>query len=454
MLKNFRLNITFRVILIVATSSAAVLLWFETNYYISAGLVTLIVIYQTVQLVHYVELTNRKLTRFLESIRYSDFSRSFSDKKLGKSFQKLDESFQEVTDTFKQQRIEKQVQFRYLQTVVQHIGMGLILFNQVGKVELLNSAAKRILQVAGLKKINELSKVDVPLLKAFKELEGGERNVIRVSIKNNMMQLALHATTFRLRDDMYKLVSFQDINPELEEKEMEAWQNLTQVLAHEIMNSVTPIASLSDTVQLLISEHAHENEQHFKIDKEAINDVTEALETIENRSQGLIRFVNSYRNFTKVPEPNIKLFSVKELLQQVKNLNKGEAENQNIKINCEVDPESLELMADRHLTEQVLINLIKNAFRALKKNEDGIIKLGAEIASGGGVNIRISDNGPGIDAKNLNKIFIPFYSTKRPYIGGGSGIGLSLSRQIMRAQGGTLTVQSSKEEGTEFTMRF
>src|SRR5699024_5781360 len=169
--------------------------------------------------------------------------------------------------------------------------------------------------------------------------------------------------------------------------------------------------------------------------------VSEALETIETRSEGLIRFVNSYRDFTKVPEPNKELFSVQKLLKRVYNLNKGEAKRHNITISTSVDPESLELTADPHLVEQVLINLIKNAFRALEEQDSGKINLCSELSSGGRVLIYVRDDGPGILSENLEKVFIPFFSTRRPYEGSGSGIGLSLSRQIMRAHSGTLTVE-------------
>lgn len=454
MLKNFRLNIIIRVVLLAITLAGGIYLWGNTDFYISAGLLTLLVLYQIIRLIHYVERTNRKLNRFFNSIRYSDFSRTFSSEKLGRSFKQLDETLTNVIEAFKEQRIEKQIHFRYMQTVVQHIGIGLISFNQQGEVELINTAAKRLFQIPSLRAIDDLSSISPALVEAIKDLKGGNRSVVRVPINNKSLQLAIHATTFRLRDEMYKLVSFQDINAELEDKEMEAWQNLTQVLAHEIMNSVTPIASLSNTVQLLLRTHTYEKNEAYTIEKEAVKDVSEALETIENRSHGLIRFVNSYRDFTKVPNPDAKLFSVAMLLKRVKNLNKGEAEKQNINIKVSVEPDSLEITADPHLVEQVLINLIKNAFRALKNQERGTITLNSEIASGGNINIYVHDDGSGINADKLDKIFIPFYSSRRPYQGSGSGIGLSLSRQIMRAHGGTLSVDSTPNEGTTFTLQF
>src|SRR5699024_2660191 len=176
-----------------------------------------------------VEKTNRRLSRFFNSIRYSDFSRSFSSGDLGSSFKELDRTFSDVIEAFKEQRIEKHLQYRYIQTAVQHIGIGLISFNQQGEVELINSAAKRLFQIATLRRLEQLNEVSPALVQAVQHLKSGERSVVRVPVGSNSLQLAIHATTFRLRDKMYKLISLQDINAELEDKEMEAWQNLTQV---------------------------------------------------------------------------------------------------------------------------------------------------------------------------------------------------------------------------------
>ncbi|HYW34008.1 MAG TPA: ATP-binding protein [Balneolaceae bacterium] len=453
-MKNFRLQIIFRVLVLAVTLAVCIYLWFETTLYLSAALISLLAVYEVSRLIHYAEQTNRKLNRFLESIRYSDFSQSFSGPRRGETFEELDESFARVAEAFKKQRIAKQVQFRYMKTVVRHIGIGLISFDRNGNIELMNKAAKKLFDVASLRTIDDIEKISPRLLDAIKNIEGNDRDVVQLSINNKSMQLAVRATVFRLRDSTYKLVSLQDINAELEEKEMEAWQNLTQVLAHEIMNSVTPIASLSETVQMLLKTHIRENEDGYIINKEAVTDVSDALDTIENRSEGLIRFVNSYRDFTKIPEPELETFSVKKLLQRVQNLNKGEAQDQQIAVNFSVEPDDLKLTADPHLIEQVLINLTKNAFRALGDQPEGTLHLHSELTSKGSVCIQVTDNGPGIPPENLDKIFIPFYSTQRPYKQGGSGIGLSLSRQIMRAHGGTLKVQSMPGEGTTFRLQF
>src|SRR5699024_10970126 len=432
MFKNFRFQLIMRVLLLAASIGGCLYLWLATAFYLSTALLGLLAGYQTYRLIHYVELTNRKLTRFLNSIRYSDFSRSFSSKNQGASFEQLDEALSKVIKAFKEQRIEKQIQFRYMQTVVQHIGIGLISFNHDGEVELINTAAKRLFDIPTLRKIQALDEISPALVQTIKKLGSGKKDVVSVPVNNRRLQLSVYATTFRLRDEMYKLISLQDINAELEDKEMEAWQNLTQVLAHEIMNSVTPIASLSDTVQMLLTTKVQKQDGGYKIDQEAVEDVSEALETIENRSEGLIQFVNSYRDFTQVPEPNKELFSVQQLLDRVYSLHKGEAKRHNITITASTDPETLELTADPHLIEQVLINLIKNAFRALKDQSLGRIDLRGELSNRGRATIPVHDSGPGIPSEHIEKVFIPFFSTRRPYEGSGSGIGLSLSRQIMR----------------------
>lgn len=454
MIKNFRFGVIWRVSLLGGTIALWFYLLFRTEYYVSITLLFVVIIMEVIQLVRYVERTNEKLTRFLNSIRYSDFSRAFPNHGLGSSFEALNKAFSKVIEEFKKERSEKQEHFRYLQTVVQHVGIGLISFNHRGEVELINTAAKRLFQVPTLRNIQALGDLSEPLLNAVMALKGGNRTLIRVMIDNETLQLAIYATEFRMHNDLYKLVSFQNIHTELEEKEMEAWQNLTQVLAHEIMNSITPISSLSDTVHMLLEQKSVEKNDHYSIDKEAILDVKEALDTIKNRSQGLMRFVNSYRDFTQIPEPSYEHFPVKQLLLRLRNLNKGEAEAQNVDIEVSVDPETLEVTADPHLIEQTLINLMKNAFRVLENVKNARISLKGYMDTDGKVVIQVQDNGPGISKENMQKIFIPFYSTGKPSARGGSGIGLSLSRQIMRMHKGTLTVTSEKNEGTVFTLRF
>lgn len=441
-------------LLLAATLLALVYLILDTSYYVSMSILAVVIIGQIITMVKYLERTNILLTRFLEAIRYSDFTGTFRNQEMGSNFDELNESFSKVIERFKEERSEKEESIRYLETVVQHIGIGLVCFNGKGEVALLNTAAKRLFKVATLREIESLKDISEALFKTVQKLKGGNRSLIRVSVQNEPLQLAMYATEFRMRDEAYKLVSFQNIHTELEEKEMEAWQNLTQVLAHEIMNSITPISSLSATVKMLLEENLRSDSEQVSLNRETVVDVTDALNTISNRSQGLIRFVNSYRDFTQIPEPNVELFSVNEVLLRTANLMKSQADSEDIKIEVQTEPESLELTADPHLTEQVLINLVKNAIRVLSDQDGGKILMKGEIEESGRVVIKVCDNGPGVKKSMSEKIFIPFYTVSGDGKTKGSGIGLSLSRQIMRLHGGSLILNSEKGKGSVFTMRF
>lgn len=450
--RTFRYRLVFRVLLLSTSLFFIVFLGLQPGYYISTLLLVIAAVIQVVLLVRFLEHSNVLLTRFLEAVRNSDFTVSFQNQDLGSNFAELNEAFSEVIEKFKEEREKKEESLRYLETVVQHIGIGLICFNSAGDVILINRAAKQLFQISALPKIEALENISGPLLKTVKNLSGGNRTLQRITFNNETLQLAIFATEFRMRDTSYKLVSFQNIHTELEEKEMESWQNITQVLAHEIMNSITPIASLSRTVHMLLDQQVEKKE--IQLEPESLKDVKEALDTINKRSQGLMKFVNSYREFTQIPKPDYELIPVKQLLEHILHLMKGECENQGVKVNIEVVPENLNLSADPLLLEQVLINLTKNALGALEKVPDGCIAFQAKLNRMGHVEIQVKDNGPGIKKEVMDKIFIPFYSAASEKSTKGRGIGLSLSKEIMRNHGGTLTVNSLPDSGTVFTLRF
>lgn len=455
MIARFRIGVIIRVVFLVATVLFLTYLITNTEYVVSSALIGLIFIFQVVNLIRYVESTNKQLQRFLEAISYNDFSQSFSTQGSNKSFASLNEVFNEIIEKFKNERAKGEENYRYLQTVVQHIGIGLFSFNQKGEIELLNTAAKRLLDVSVLRNVDQLKEVSMQLYDSVLGLKSGSRTLLNCTINSERMQLAIYTTEFRMKGDNYKLISIQNIASELDEKEMEAWQNLTQVLAHEIMNSITPIASLSDTVNTMLMGDVFGSEAPAPIPAETLDDVKEALGTINKRSLGLMRFVNSYRNITQIPTPIFEVLSVKEVLNRVRNLMKGEASKRRVEIEVRVEPETLEITADSQLIDQALINIVKNAFKALSEIDDPKIILSARIDESGHSLIEVEDNGPGIKKTVLEKIFVPFYTTNKTHEKeGGSGIGLSLSRQIMRMHGGTLTVPKSQKGSTIFMLRF
>ncbi len=448
--KHFRVVVLTRVLLLSATVCLLVFLLFivQTRLYATMFIVALTLVYQVYSLIHYVEKTNRDLKRFLLTIKHEDFSQTFHGTGLGSSFDELKKAFNDVIQKFQETRAEKEEHFRYLQTVVQHVGIGLIAFQEDGTVKLFNTAAKKLLKRPRLKNIHELESLSKPLVHTLLKLRSGQKALIKIQQGNELLQVATSATEFRLRNQNFTLVSLQNIQSELEEKEIEAWQKLIRVLTHEIMNSVTPIASLASTINDMLLQEA--NRAGEAGDEEWRRDVQGGIETIRRRSEGLLHFVDEYRTLARVPTPNLTQFCIQKLFDRVAHLMQADLEANGIQMESRVTPRDLELTADPELVEQLLINIVKNAIEVLQGREDARIKLLSQIDDRGRIIVQVVDNGPGIPEDLQEKIFIPFFTTKKQ----GSGIGLSLSRQIMRAHRGTITVRSQPNAETVFTLRF
>jgi nitrogen fixation/metabolism regulation signal transduction histidine kinase len=447
--KNFRIICLIRVIALGASIHLLFYLILQAKLFATI-LIVAAIIYQIYALIVYVEKTNKDLTRFLQAIKHTDFSQSFSGAGLGSSFRELNRAFSEVIEQFRRARAEKEEHYRYLQTVVQHVGIGLIAFKPDGEVGLINTAAKRLLRVNYLNNLKALEAFNQPFVDTLLRLRSGEKALVKVDDKRELLQLTVYATEFKLREQMFTLVSVQNIQSELEEKEMEAWQNLIRVLTHEIMNSVTPIASLASTVNDLLTDASGSQKARGEISSEVIGDIRDASQTIQQRSAGLLHFVDAYRTLTKIPKPEFKIIPVLEILNNVQQLLRSQMAEHAVTLQLSVEPQSLELAVDPRLIEQVLINLVLNAFQALDKQAAARIELRGRLDERGKVIIQVADNGPGIMAEMLDRIFTPFFTTKQ----NGSGIGLSLSRQIMRLHRGTISVRSEPNVETVFTLRF
>jgi two-component system nitrogen regulation sensor histidine kinase NtrY len=446
---HFRIGVLIRVIIISLTAFLFVYLVSFNEKYVSAVIVAVAIIFEISELFHFSSVTNKKITRFLESIRYSDFSSSFSyDNKLGKSFRELNTAFNSVADAFRKERAEKEEHLNYLNTVVQHVSTGLLSFDNEGNVGLINSAAKKFLGTPQLRNINEILGVNVTLYKRLRQLNPGEKTLIRVSSDLN---LSIHAAELKLRGHTIKLVAIQNIHSELVSKEVEAWQNLTKVLRHEIMNSITPIASLTGTLNEILAEDLKRiNDHSCEINDETLDDLEEGLQTIENRSKGLIKFVDAYRDYTSIPKPKFGLIKIDELFEHICKLLKREFMEIGIDFKSNILQDKMEITADRELIEMVLINLLKNAKEALAGREGAKIELTARLDIQQRVLLEVKDNGPGIIPEAQDRIFIPFYTTKKY----GSGIGLALSRQIMQLHHGFLSVKSEPNIYTIFSLGF
>jgi two-component system, NtrC family, nitrogen regulation sensor histidine kinase NtrY len=450
--KRFRIICIVRVLLLTLTLVA--ILSFDFIHRTPAWIViaATLLIFQIYALIRYVEQTNRDLARFFQSIRYEDYTQGYRDKGLGPSFSELRAILADVTEALRRTRAEKEGHAQYLQTIVQHVGIGLLVFQPDGAVELINDAAKRLLRVPWLKMIDALKPRSEELVDTLFRLPPKEQAFVKIEDEKESLLLSLSATEFKMHGREFKLVSFQNIHRELEEKEMEAWQKLIRVMTHEIMNSVTPISTLASTINGLVGDPSGTafRPSEGADDGEVKRDIQLAAQTIEKRSQGLLHFVDAFRSLTLVPKPKRQSFPLAELLARVGRLMTAPNGKSSLHFSIEVEPASLELDADPELIEQILINLLLNARQAVEGRDGATIRVRGFLNERGRVIIQVIDNGPGIAAENIEKIFIPFFSTKK----GGSGIGLSLSRQIMRLHKGAIHVHSEPGVRTVFTLTF
>jgi two-component system, NtrC family, nitrogen regulation sensor histidine kinase NtrY len=450
--KNFRLNIIFRVLLLAINAFILVAVLQSGLYFMTPFLLSILLLLQIISLIHYIEKTNRIVTSFLESVRFSDFSRTFQVEGLGSSFDNLKKAFNKVIEDFQKIRNEKEEHYFYLQNIISHIEIGIIAYQKDGTVEMINNAAKKLFNVQHLKNIQLLESWSPGLEQVLFNIEPGDNELVKLRIGEDMLQLSMHATQFTLNERDIILVSIKNIQSELEEQEMEAWQKLIRVLTHEIMNSIAPIASLTSTVNDMIADIAKKLEPELKEieSQENINDIVNALNTIHKRSTGLIQFVEKYRNLTRIPKPNFSVYHVKDQFNNIYKLFENEIADNKINFEISVVPEKLEITADEQLIEQVLINLVKNSIHALDNVKKKKIKLKAFINNNGRRIIHVVDNGQGIIKEVGDKIFIPFFTTKTS----GSGIGLSLSKQIMRVHNGNIKVNSLPFIETCFSLTF
>jgi nitrogen fixation/metabolism regulation signal transduction histidine kinase len=439
---RFRAVCLARVLLLAASLALFLYLLQRPGYPASTLVLALVCGLQVWGLIRYLERTNRELSRFFLAIRHADFSQSFGSTGRGAAFDELQAAFSEVLDAFRATRAAKEEQARYLETVVQHVGVGLLAYDGNGQVELINTAAKRLLRVNRLRRLDELEGFSAELVRALRQMRPHGQALVKVTEGEEVLQLAVRATSFRLREREYRLVSLQNIQGELEEQEMEAWQNLIRVLTHEIMNSITPISSLAATAHGLLLAGPLEAEE--------TDDVRQAVHTIHERSEGLLRFVQAYRDLTRQPVPEFRLCRVTERFAAVQQLLEGQLRQARVEMATRVEPAGLEVTADPELLEQILINLVRNAVEALIGRSGARLELRGHTDGRGRVVLEVADNGPGIVEEALPRVFIPFFTTKPE----GTGIGLSLCRQLMRLHRGSITVRSHPERETVFTLRF
>ena len=405
-----------------------------------------VIIYQLIELYRYHFKGQKELEQFVESIQYRDFSRHFSVKKAPLELRSLREGFNQITNTFKEISKEKETSFQYLQKILELVDTGILSFNlENGEIIWMNESLKKMLNLPYLKHIQFLANRDEELYQEVISLKPAESKIAIVHLQNRSFKILLSGTAFQTDGNKFMLIAFQNINEALDETESKAWQKLLSVMTHEIMNSVAPISSLADTLKSRLQQAV----PNLDNSGGTVHDLEIGIETIKRRSEGLLKFAETYRNLNKIIKPNVKKVFVRDLFENLYQLMEPTIEKKNIEMDIVLKDTGLTVEVDPSLIEQVLINLVVNAIEALKDRPDAMIVLSA-ATNNNRVIIKVADNGSGIPKDVLENIFIPFFSTKKT----GSGIGLSLCKQIMMLHKGNINVHSVPGEGTAFTLQF
>jgi len=412
------------------------------------------------ELYRHVSKTNAELTRFLEAVRYEDFGQRFGSSNpgthTGAGFEELTKVFGDIMQRLKTSRQQQEENLQHLKYLTEHIPVPLLSLYPDGHILLHNNAARRLFGSVHVNKIEDLKVFSADFFDAIKNLKPGRRRLVNFSYDGMNRQMTVVATQIVTGTMSENLISLQDIQSELDGAQLQAWQDLVRVLTHEIMNSITPVASLSKTATDLVDDVRLKLNENASADivLEELEDVRRAVDTVARRSDGLMQFVQSYRSLTLLPAPQKKTLLLTDLFQRVNELLAGHWATKGIDLTIKVEPESLQLFADPDLLEQLLINLLQNAEQALSTCHHPQllphVTITGRLNQRGYVLIEVADNGPGIPSDIANEIFVPFFTTK-PH---GSGVGLALTRQIMIAHGGSITVNKSDMGGAKFTLIF
>ena len=440
--RNTFIRLITYVFLLIAFSAIStwIILSSASNLYsIIPILVVALLVYRIIKLYN---TTPEKIAYFLNAVENEDSMLHFPEKTRHKANAEMNKSLNRVNKLIQEVKIRNREQEQYYSLMLEQVATGIVVVNENGNVMQANSAAKNLLNYQSFNHIEQLKRIDTNLFNTFYRLKNGETHqFLKLTYKNNITHLSLRATSFLSHGDNLRIISVHDISNELDAKELESWQKLIRVLTHEIMNSITPITSLSETLLNYFIP------PEKPLDKKTVANTVKGLEVINERGTGLIRFVESYRKLTRLSKPVLKHVNLRNLIEHLMLLLENEADFQRIQFNVETETPDIGIKADEAQLSQVLINLIKNAMYAVKDLKEPCISVRAHYLQNGCCEIQVIDNGPGIPPEIMEQIFIPFFTTKE----NGSGIGLSLSRQIMKNHGGSIEAVSSPGS-TVFTL--
>ena len=424
--KNFIINIVIRIVLILIVICLFAYFLLVNIDYIKASFAIIVAVIATGELIRYVNKSNRDFRDFINLLKSNDFSTRYNSQGKGSSFEKLYDELNELGEKYHMLSLEKELKHRHLQTVLGHVDIGIISYDSSDTIQLVNRAFKDLFYLPYLAELQPLEKLNKEFVKIIKELRPGTNKLFKIKVFDRELHLTLQANIYKLKEEEFKLISVKNIITELEQKELESYQKLIRVLTHEIMNSITPIASLSNTLNALLKENEIQNNPELA---------------------NLLGFTESYRKLTRLPQPEIEKIKLDELIQHTNTIVKSIPGADKISFRTDIEPNVI-LKADPKMIEQVFVNIYKNAIEVLDKNQSAEIKTNVFLTKNNRLQIEISDNGPGMKKDIAEKIFIPFYTTKQE----GSGIGLSLCRQIILAHHGHIKAESEEKKGTTITI--
>jgi signal transduction histidine kinase len=443
---RYEWRLVLRVVLLFLSLTAASILVVSSESLFLVIVVPLVG-YQVLDLIRFQKKAQDEVTQFVESIHYRDFSRHFDVRRAPNELKPLRKGFNEINSTFKLISRERETQYHYLQKILELVDTGILSYEQeTGETGWMNEAFKNLIGVPYLKTIHSLEKRDEKLYEEMIKIKPGDARIITLTRNQQLVKILVTASTVRSDDKIYKLMAFQNVSEALDETESKAWQKLLSVMTHEIMNSVAPISSLADTMKNRLQSPEIANSPVSS----HLEDLELGIDTIKRRSEGLLKFTESYRSLNKITRLDSSKILVRNLFENLNSLMRPSLEKKHIDLEIILRDPTLGIEADHNLVEQVMINLLVNAVEAVKDKESPRITLSAELTGNNKTLVKISDNGMGMPPELLDKIFIPFFSTRK----NGSGIGLSLCKQIMLLHKGNIQVQSTQGIGTTFILQF
>jgi len=443
--KRYEWRLVLRVILMFITLTATS--WLVLNNILFLLITVPLAIYQVIDLIRFQKKAQDEVSQFVESIHYRDFSRHFDVRKAPNELKPLRKGFNEINTTFKLISRERETQYHYLQKILELVDTGILSYEQeTGETGWINEAFKNLIGVPYLKTIHSLEKREAALYQELVKLKPGDAKIITLTRNQQLVKILVTASMIRSDEKIYKLIAFQNVSEALDETESKAWQKLLNVMTHEIMNSVAPISSLADTMKNRLKSPEIAN-SHLS---SQLEDLELGIDTIKRRSEGLLKFTESYRSLNKITRLDLTKILVRNLFENLNSLMRPSFEKKNIELEIILRDPTLAVEADLNLIEQVMINLLVNAVEAVKDRENPRITLAAEVHNNNKTLVKVIDNGMGMPPELLDKIFIPFFSTRKS----GSGIGLSLCKQIMLLHKGNIQVQSTEGAGAAFILQF